>query len=347
MPQLFAAIFTFHPSKETPMLCILNKGLDPYFNQATEEYLLKNFKENIFMLWQNDYTIVVGKHQNTLAEINVEHVKEKGIRVVRRLTGGGAVYHDLGNLNYTFIMGFGEEGATVDFKKYNQPIIDVLAQLGVAATFSGRNDILIDDQKFSGNAEHIYHQKQRVLHHGTLLYASEIQDISDALNVNPLKFEGKARKSVQSRVTNISTHLKEDMGVAKFGERVMQHITHLYPDAVPYELTDADKKAIQKLADEKYSQWEWNYGYSPKYGLKKGVKTPGGFIEAHLNVEKGRITELEIFGDFFVNKDLEPLVQALIGREHEEGKLLEALKELKSAEYFNTISEEDLVQVFF
>jgi lipoate-protein ligase A len=329
------------------MLCILNRGLDPYFNQAAEEYLLKNFDDNIFMLWQNDLTIVVGKHQNTLAEINVENVKEKGIRVVRRLTGGGAVYHDLGNLNYTFIMGYGEEGAQVDFKKYNQPIIDVLAQLGVEANFSGRNDILIDDQKFSGNAEHIYHQKQRVLHHGTLLYASEIQDISDALNVNPLKFEGKARKSVRSRVTNISSHLKEDIGVAKFGERVMQHITHLYPDAISYELTDADKEAIQKLADEKYSQWEWNYGYSPKYGLKKGVKTPGGFIEVHLNVDKGRITELEIYGDFFVNKDLEPLVNGLIGKEHQEEKLLNALKEMKSSEYFNNVSEEDLLQVFF
>lgn len=329
------------------MLYILNKSLDPYFNQATEEYFLKNFDENVFMLWQNDFTIVVGKHQNTLAEINVEHTKQRGIRVVRRLTGGGAVYHDLGNLNYTFIMGYGEEGAKVDFKKYNQPIIDVLAKLGVDAAFSGRNDILIGDQKFSGNAEHIFHQKQRVLHHGTLLYASEIQDISDALNVNPLKFEGKARKSVRSRVTNISSHLKEDIGVTKFGEQVMAHITTLYPDAVPYELTLVDKMAIQKLADEKYSQWHWNYGYSPKYGLKKGVKTPGGHVEVHLNVEKGLISEVAIFGDFFVNKDLEPLIEALKGKEHRPETLLGALKELKSSEYFSNVSEEELLEAFF
>jgi len=329
------------------MLYILNKSLDPYFNQATEEYLLKNFVENVFMLWQNDFTIVVGKHQNTLAEINVEHAKERGIRVVRRLTGGGAVYHDLGNLNYTFIMGFGEEGAKVDFKKYNQPIIDVLAQLGVNAVFSGRNDILIDDQKFSGNAEHIYHQKQRVLHHGTLLYASKIQDISDALNVNPLKFEGKARKSVSSRVTNISSHLKEDIGVVKFGEQVIKHITTLYPEAVPYTLTQADKMAIQKLADEKYSQWHWNYGYSPKYGLKKGLKTPGGHLEVHLNVDKGLITDVAIYGDFFVNKDLEPLIEALKGQEHRQETFLGVLKELKSSEYFNNVSEEELLEAFF
>jgi lipoate-protein ligase A len=329
------------------MLCIDSPSLEPYFNQAVEEYFLKNFDDNIFMLWRNNNAIIVGKHQNTLAEINVDHVKAKGIKVVRRLTGGGAVFHDLGNINYTFIMGYGEEGAKVDFKKYNQPIIDVLASLGVKAHFSGRNDILIDDQKFSGNAEHIYHQKQRVLHHGTLLYASEIQDISDALNVNPLKFEGKARKSVRSRVTNISTHLKEDIGVDQFRQKVMNHITTMYPDAIPYELTEADKAAIQKLADEKYSTWEWNYGYSPKYGLKKGVKTNGGHVEVHLNVDKGVITELDIFGDFFVNRDLDELKKQLVGVEHREEAVLKKLQDISSSEYFNNISEEELLEAFF
>ncbi len=329
------------------MLCIDSPSLEPYFNQAVEEYFLKNFDDNIFMLWRNNNAIIVGKHQNTLAEINVDHVKERGIKVVRRLTGGGAVFHDLGNINYTFIMSYGDEGAKVDFKKYNQPIIDVLAGLGVKAHFSGRNDILIDDQKFSGNAEHIFHQKQRVLHHGTLLYASEIQDISDALNVNPLKFEGKARKSVRSRVTNISSHLKEDIGVDQFRQKVMNHITEMYPDAVPYQFTEEDKKAIQKLADEKYSTWEWNYGYSPKYGLKKGVKTDGGHVEVHLNVDKGVITELEIFGDFFVNRDLDEVKQALVGVEHREEAVLNRLKKIRSSEYFNNISEEELVEAFF
>lgn len=329
------------------MLCIDNTSIEPYFNQAAEEYFLKNFDDNIFMLWRNDNAIIVGKHQNTLAEINVDYVKAKGIKVVRRLTGGGAVYHDLGNLNYTFIMSYGEEGAKVDFKKYNQPIIDVLARLGVTAEFSGRNDILINGQKFSGNAEHIYHKKQRVLHHGTLLYASEIQDISDALNVNPLKFEDKARKSVRSRVTNISTHLKEDIGVDRFRQRVMDHIIEMYPDAVSYQPTDADKIAIQKLADEKYSQWHWNYGYSPAYALKNGRKTPGGYVEIHLNVDKGVIQDLEIYGDFFVNREIDPVKAALMGVEHREIAVLATLKAINSSAYFNNISEEELAEAFF
>jgi lipoate-protein ligase A len=329
------------------MLCIDSPSLEPYFNQAAEEYFLKNFDENIFMLWRNNNAIIVGKHQNTLAEINVDRVKERDIKVVRRLTGGGAVFHDLGNVNYTFIMGYGEEGAKVDFKKYNQPIIDVLAGLGVEAEFSGRNDILIDGQKFSGNAEHIYHQKQRVLHHGTLLYASEIEDISDALNVNPLKFEGKARKSVRSRVTNISSHLKEDIGVDMFRQKVMNHITDMYSDAVPYKITEEDKAAIQKLADEKYSKWNWNFGYSPKYALKNSFKAEGGHVEVHLDVDKGLITALDIFGDFFVNHDIEPVKEALIGTEHREESVLSKLKEIGSSEYFNNVSEEELAKAFF
>lgn len=345
--SLYSTSMYFCAQNFLTMLCIDSPSLEPYFNQATEEYFLKNFDDNIFMLWRNNNAIIVGKHQNTLAEINVARVKEKGIAVVRRLTGGGAVFHDLGNINYTFIMGYGEEGAKVDFKKYNQPIIDVLAGLGVKAEFSGRNDILIDGQKFSGNAEHIYHKKQRVLHHGTLLYASEIQDISDALNVNPLKFEDKARKSVRSRVTNISTHLKEDIGVDMFRQRVMNHITEMYPDAVTYHMTEEDKAAIQKLADEKYSQWHWNYGYSPRYALKKGHRTPGGHVEVHLDVDKGVITDLEIYGDFFVNRDIEPVKSALIGVEHREEAVLAKLREIKSSEYFNNISEEELVEAFF
>ena len=329
------------------MLCIDNPSLEPYFNQAVEEYFLKNFDENIFMLWRNDNAIIVGKHQNTIAEINVDHVKEKSIKVVRRLTGGGAVFHDLGNINYTFIMGFGEEGAKVDFKKYNQPIIDVLASLGVKAHFSGRNDILINDQKFSGNAEHIFHQRRRVLHHGTLLYSSEIKDISDALKVNPLKFQDKARKSVRSRVTNIASHLKEDIGVDQFRKLVMDHIINMYPDAQPYVLTEADKAAIQRLADDKYSTWDWNFGHSPKYALKHGVKTTGGHVEVHMNVDKGIITALEIYGDYFVNKGIEPIIEALIGKEHREEVILSTLNDLQSSEYFSNISEEELCNAFF
>ncbi len=329
------------------MLVIHNNSTEPYFNQATEEYLLKNFDEDIFMLWRNDNAIIVGKHQNTLAEINTETVADKSIKVVRRLTGGGAVFHDLGNLNFTFIMNYGDAQPEIDFKKYTRPIIGVMAELGIRAEFSGRNDILIDGQKFSGNAEHIFHQKKRVLHHGTLLFASQISDLSAALRVNPLKFEDKAVKSVRSRVTNISSHLKTPITVEEFRDKVMAYIVSIYSDVESYELSETDKKAIQHLADEKYSQWHWNFGYSPKYTFQKGIKTAGGHLEVHMNVDKGLIQEIRIYGDFFAKKEIEEVEVALIGKEHRLEVILEQLKNLPSSAYFNNISEVELVGAFF
>jgi lipoate---protein ligase len=215
------------------MLCINNLSTEPYFNMALEEHLLRNFSANIFMLWRNNNAIVVGKHQNTLAEINLDFVKQQNIKVVRRLSGGGTVFHDLGNLNFTFIEnGEGEE--LINFRKYTQPILDVLAQLGVEARFEGRNDLTINGLKFSGNAEHVF--RKRTLHHGTLLFSSQISDLTQALNVDPEKFKDKAVKSVRSRVTNISDHLKVKMDVKEFANRIMNHIRSKYPQATVYEL---------------------------------------------------------------------------------------------------------------
>ena len=191
------------------MLCIYNKNTNPYFNLACEEYILKEFNEECFMLWRNSPCIVVGKNQNTLSEINKDYVDKNNITIVRRLSGGGAVFHDLGNINFTFISN--QKETFNDFKRFTVPIIDALKQLNVNAEFSGRNDLTIDGKKFSGNAQYCY--KNRVLHHGTLLFSANVKDISQSLNVKEKKFEGKAVKSVKSRVTNISSHLKSPMKV--------------------------------------------------------------------------------------------------------------------------------------
>jgi lipoate-protein ligase A len=326
------------------MICIKNESIEPYFNMAAEEYLLKNFNVDSFMLWRNNNAIIVGKHQNTLSEINVDYVKEKQIKVVRRLSGGGAVFHDLGNLNFTFIQK-GEEGKLVDFKKYTNPIIDILKKLGVDAKFEGRNDITIDGKKFSGNAEHVYRDK--ILHHGTLLFTSNMKDVSDALKVNPLKFKDKAVKSVRSRVTNISDHLKEPLDLDTFTNMIMEHIMEMYPEAKPYDFSDEDKKNIQKLADDKYSTWDWNFGYQAKYDFNKLIKTEGGSIEFHMNVNDGIISSLKIFGDFFSSKDISDIENLLTGIKHEEKSINNALENIDISDYFNKVSKQEFISGLF
>ena len=326
------------------MLCIHHHSTDPYFNIATDEYIFKHIDEDCFMLWRNDNAIIVGKHQNTLAEINLEYVKEKDIKVVRRLSGGGAVYHDLGNLNFTFTRTSDKEDM-VDFRRYTKPILEVLQSLGIDAKFEGRNDLTINGKKFSGNAEHVF--KNKVMHHGTLLFSSEMKDISGALKVNPLKYQGRATKSVPKRVTNISDHLKEPLTLDQFTERVMNHIVSTFPNARMYEFTEDDLAAIQKIRDEKYATWEWNFGRSPDYNFQKGARTEGGTVEVHLDVHKGIIHKARITGDFFHIRDIAPIEEALCNIPHDETAIVNALQQFDFSKYFKGISREELMHLLF
>jgi lipoate-protein ligase A len=324
------------------MLCINDYNTDPYFNLAAEEYVLKSNANDCFMLWQNAPSVIVGKHQNSLAEINLEYVKQNEIKVVRRLSGGGAVFHDLGNLNFTFIENVKGKNV-IDFQKYTQPIIDVLQSLNIDAKFQGRNDLVIDGQKFSGNAEHVY--RNRVLHHGTLLFASQLSDISGSLNVNPKKFDDKAVKSVRARVTNISSHLKKPISIEEFRELIFNHIINNYPDCQPYKYNQSDIDAITQLRNEKYSSWEWNFGQSPNYSMVNELKTAAGYVEVHLNVNGGIIKNIRIFGDFFNINDISDLEQFLIGCPHNENEIYNKLKMINLSDYIINMNIEEMIKV--
>ncbi|RYY47226.1 MAG: lipoate--protein ligase, partial [Chitinophagaceae bacterium] len=308
------------------------------------EYIFRHIEEDCFMLWQNDNAIIVGKHQNTFSEINYDYVKEKNIHVVRRLSGGGAVYHDMGNLNFSFTK-TGKDSSMMDFEKYTRPIIEVLQSLGVDAKFEGRNDISVDGKKISGNAEHIF--KNKVLHHGTLLFSSEMKNISEALRINPLKYIDKAVKSVPKRVGNISSYLTEPISIEAFAQKIMDHVVASNPDARMYEFTAEDLAAIGRIRDKKYATHEWNFGYSPDYSFKKGIKTSGGTIEMNLDVEKGIICKVKIFGDFFNEKDITEIEESLEGIEHNEDAIRAALGRFKIAEYFRNITMEELLESMF
>ncbi len=327
------------------MLIIRRHNTDPYFNLATEEYVLKEIRDDSFMLWRNAPAIIVGKHQNTLAEINVDYVKQHNIKVVRRLSGGGAVFHDLGNLCFTFTQK-GENDKLIDFRRYTEPILEVLIKMGINAKFEGRNDLTIDGRKFSGNAEHIW--KNKVLHHGTLLFSSHMPNLSEALNADPLKFKDKAVKSIRSRVTNISEHLKDPMDVLEFSSLIETHIMGKNPDAVLYELTDEDHRKINELVQSKYSTWEWNFGYSPKYNFRKILRTENsGTIEFDLDVREGIIMQIRIYGDYFNLYDTEDIEKALTGVPHNQDAIRKALESYKIGDYFNNLTMDEFLEGLF
>lgn len=323
------------------MLYIRNENTNPYFNLAMEEYLF-NLEDNndYVLLWQNEPTIVVGINQNTAEEINSEYVKEKGVHVVRRITGGGAVYHDLGNLNFTFI-NKGTEKKEFDFKKFTMPIVKALGRLGIEAELSGRNDITIDQKKFSGNAQYVKHGK--VLHHGTLLFNSKMEELTKALKVSVDKFQSKGIKSVRARVTNIADYLSEAITVSEFKGLLLKYMSDEDTELTEGCLSDTDMNEINLLMENKYMTWEWNYGFSPEFNVKHAKRFESGKVEVLLNVKQGIIQSIKFYGDFFGNGNLEEIEALLVGKRYLEEEIHDALVQLNVSDYFKGITLDELV----
>ncbi len=326
------------------MLIIHQTSTNPYFNIATEEYLLKNFTEDIFLTYRNEPSVIVGKHQNTLAEINLEFVNGKELPVIRRLSGGGTVYHDLGNVNYTFITN-GSEGNLVDFKKHTQPIIDVLQALGVGAQIGGKNDIRVGDKKISGNAEHIY--KNRVLHHGTLLFNSNLDELNESIKVNPNTYTDKAVKSIRSHVANISEYLKCEISIHDFILSISSHIKNQFANTKDYELSIAEINAINQLIETKYSTWDWNFGYSPSYILNNHIAINNRVLKIQLKVDKGFISQLTLSGNLIMDERIEELEQLLIGCSHNLDEISSSISKIDLNDYIDQISSDQFLKGLF
>lgn len=326
------------------MQYLKNESLDPRFNLALEEYVVKHLEpqDSFILLWQNEPSVIIGRFQNTVEEINADYIKEKGINVVRRMTGGGAVYHDLGNLNFSFIEK--TDTQNIDFRKYNERIVRALEKLGIKAEHNSRNDIAIEGKKFSGNAQFIH--KGKVLHHGTILFNSRLEDVQAALNVKAEKFTSKGVKSVRSRVTNVMDYLSEEITIQEFKEVLLKTLFEDKP-INEYILNEQDMKLINKLREEKYDTWEWNYGSSPAFNFQKEQRFSGGKIDVRLDVDKGIIENIKIYGDFFSNEDIKEFEQFIKGSKYKQDELKSKLMAINLQKYFGAITVEELLSCFF
>jgi lipoate-protein ligase A len=318
------------------VFCIKSDHTNPYLNLAAEEYFLKESGREFFLLYINDPSVIAGKHQNVYAEINLDYVRENNIKVARRISGGGAVWHDHGNLNFSFIRK-GKEGDLVNFRKYTSPILDVLLRLGLPAQFKEKNSIVINNLKISGNAEHIF--KNRVLHHGTLLFSSDFTGMSKALTTGQMKYHDKAVKSVRSRTANISDFLDKNIGIWEFGDEILSHIMEYYPDSETYTVTESELAAIQKLVQKKYVTWKWTFGYSPDYTFERKIEISGPEAGIFLQVKKGLISEIRLSGEIFQGSPGKKLESELLHQQHDENVISDLLN---SSDLKNILQQSDL-----
>ncbi|MBT2614599.1 MULTISPECIES: lipoate--protein ligase [unclassified Bacillus (in: firmicutes)] len=329
------------------MLFIDNKGItDPRINLAIEEYALKylNIDETYLLFYINRPSIIIGRNQNTIEEINSDYVDEKGITVVRRLSGGGAVYHDLGNLNFSFITK--DDGDSFhNFKKFTQPVVETLEKLGIHAELSGRNDILAEGKKISGNA--MFSTKGRMFSHGTLLFQSEMDHIVSALKVKKDKIESKGIKSIRSRVGNIADFLKEPMSVEEFRSFLLQNIFKDTGKVTEYVLTETDWKKIHEISEDRYQNWEWNYGKSPKFNLQSSHRFPVGSVDIRLEVNRGIIENCKIYGDFFGVGEVTDIERKLTGTRYEKEAISRVLDEIDVRHYFGNVTKEEILALIY
>ena len=325
------------------MRYIKSPSTNPCFNLALEQYVFDRLPrtQDYCMLWQNDNTIVVGKHQNTFAEINADYAREHGIRVVRRLSGGGAVYHDLGNINFTFIADHTGQG--FDFSSFCRPVMEALESSGVKAELSGRNDMTIQGRKFSGNSQYI--KEGRIMHHGTIMYDSDLDVVQQSLRVSGNKLASKGLPSVRSRVTNVKPHMPNPVSTEEIMERLQKFLFH-ENHLKPYELTEEDLQAVRQIQADRYDRWEWNYGYSPECSIRKERRMEGcGTIQVYMELENGCIRALSFYGDYFSTKESDSLIQLLLGAQFKETDIRSRLGQIDIGQFFHRLSLEQFCSI--
>lgn len=326
------------------MRYITYMGTDAYTNIATDTWLLNNLheKEPVFSLWQNNNAVIVGQNQNTFGEVNQDFIDANNIEVVRRVTGGGAVYHDLGNLNFTLFVPI-ESSANVDFKQFSEPVLKALHKLNIPAEATGRNDLVVNGKKISGVAQR--YANGYLMHHGTLLFDSNVDTMVRSLNVADEKFISKAAKSVRSRVGMIKDAAPEGLTVQDFWNAVQYELTDHGRDT-EIVLTPSQKQEIIRSTADQFSTWDWNYGKSPEFNFKNHAKYDGGIIEVQVQADAGIIQDINFTGDFLGLRDWREIKNQLVGLPFEISAIQPVFERNEDGKYFGSITTEELTKLF-
>jgi|SRR5690625_4265292 len=330
------------------MIYIDNEGInDPKTNLSLEEYCIRNLPngKDYILFYINQPSIIIGRNQNTLEEIDQEYIEKHDIKVVRRISGGGAVYHDFGNLNFSFMTDY-DRTKLNNFKQFTAPIIKILNDMGVPAEMKGRNDIVVHDKKISGNAQ--FSSVKRMFNHGTLLLDSDLSQVAKALTVKMTKIQSKGHKSARARVANISEFLDQPLTTEEFKQKILDGLFAENPDFETYRLTEEDWEGVYKLREEKYGTWEWNYGKSPKFDIKREKKFPSGIIDLRIKVKRGGdIENVKIYGDFFGKDPVEDIENILKGLRYEKSVIADALKDIDLYTYFGQIEKDEFIDLIY
>jgi lipoate-protein ligase A len=319
--------------------------LDATLNLALEEYALTHLdiEQTYLLFYSMRPTVIVGRNQNTFEEINIDFIREHGVTVTRRLSGGGAVYNDEGDLSFSFITKH-DANSFHNYRKFTEPVIRALRDLGVPAELSGRNDILVEGKKVSGNAQ--FATRGRMFSHGTLMFDVNLDNVDKALRVRPEKLESKGVKSVRSRVTNIRPYLRRDMDIREFRQVLLERIFDGLQEIPQYHLTDEDWREIERIAEQRYRNWDWVYGQSPPFNVQRTRYFPGvGLLDVRLYVERGRIEQCRIYGDFFGEREVSEIEQRLLGRRFDRDDIAAAMADVDLHAYFGPLDMAQFVEL--
>lgn len=329
------------------MVFIENEGItNPKLNLALEEYCMRNLSANsdYLLFYINEPSIIIGRNQNTLEEINQEYITQNNIHIVRRVSGGGAVYHDLGNLNFSFITTHDIKNVN-NFKKFTEPVIKVLKSLGLDAELKGRNDIQLDEKKISGTAQ--FTNGKRMISHGTLLFNTDLNEVAKALNVKMSKIQSKGHKSVRSRVANISEFMDQKIDMDTFRFLLLKGLNEESEPFEHYRLTPEEWEKVHQLMHDKYDNWDWNYGHSPRFNIQRTKRFPIGEIDLRVFIEKGYITDFKIYGDFFGAEPIESLEKVLLNARYDIDEITNRLQEVNIKSYFGDIDKGEFIELIY